>query len=152
MPFFQLDYISVFSVRVYTLLISCGDIYPNTGPSSSNPSISLNNSLSRSSGSSSLTEILTFDHHLSFIHYNIQSISSKLDILHSEILDFDILAFTETWLSPATPTDDLLIDSFNKPERKDRHNDVHGGVMIYIKDGLHYKCRPDLEPNTIDAS
>ena len=109
MPFFQLDYISVFSVRVYTLLISCGDIYPNPSPSSSNPSISLNNSLSRSSKSSSLTEILTFDHHLSFIHYNIQSISSKLDILHSEILDFDILAFTETWLSPATPTDCLFV-------------------------------------------
>ena len=43
----------------------------------------------------------------------------------------------------------ILIDSSNKPESKDRHNDKHGGVMIYIKDGLHYKRRPDLVPNTI---
>ena len=34
--------------------------------------------------------------------------------------------------SPATPTDDLLIDSFNKPKRKDRHHDNHGGGMINI--------------------
>ena len=50
---------------------------------------------------------------------------------------------------PASPADDLLIDSSNKPESKDTHNDNHGGVMIYIKDGLYYKRRPDLEPKTI---
>ena len=37
-------------------------------------------------------------HHLSFVHYNVQSIVSKLKILHAELIDFDLLAFTETWL------------------------------------------------------
>ena len=47
-------------------------------------------------------------HNLSFVHYNIQSISSKLDLLHVELVHFDILAFTETWLSASVDTDDLF--------------------------------------------
>ena len=80
---------------------------------------------------------LNLSHNLSFVHYNVQSISSKLDIIYSELFDFDILAFSETWLNPDTPTDDRLLDSFNKPERKDRPADSHGGVMVYVKEGLH---------------
>ncbi|MES9993746.1 MAG: endonuclease/exonuclease/phosphatase family protein [Candidatus Thiodiazotropha sp.] len=80
------------------------------------------------------------------MHYNVQSILSKLDILQTELLEFDILAFTETWLGPSVDTNDLLLHSYNTPERKDRAGDNHGGVMIYIKDFLHYKRRADLEP------
>ena len=35
---------------------------------------------------------------LSFVHYNAQSILSKLEILHAELIEFDVLAFSETWL------------------------------------------------------
>ena len=98
-----------------------------------------------------MTDNLNLSHHLSFVHYNVQRISSKLDIIYSELLDFDILAFSETWLNPDIPTDDLLLDSFNKPERKDRQADSHGGVMVYVKEGLHYKRRQDLEPNRTEC-
>ena len=80
--------------------------------------------------SHSLLDSLSLNHNLSFIHYNVQSIFAKLDILQAELIDFDILAFTETWLNPSVDSDDLSLISYNKPERKDRTGDSHGGVML----------------------
>ena len=57
----------------------------------------------------------------------------------------DILAFTETWLNQSVDTEDLLFQTFNKPERKDRTGDSHGGVMLYVKENIYYKRREDLE-------
>ena len=62
---------------------------------------------------------------------------SKLEILQTELFDFDILAFTEIWLSPSIDINALPLHSYNTPERKDRAGDNHGGVMIYVKDSLH---------------
>ena len=109
---------TIIATWTYSLLLCCGDIYPHPGPVSSTLTISIDSSLSNSS--CSMTDNLNLSHHLSFVHYNVQSISSKLDIIYSELLDFDILASSETWLNPDIPTDDLLLDSFNKPMRKDR--------------------------------
>ena len=65
---------------------------------------------------------------------------SKLEILHAELLQFDTLAFTETWLGPVIDTNDLILDSYNIPERKDRIGGTHGGVMVLCKKkGIHYK-------------
>ena len=75
----------------------------------------------------------------------------KLELLETELIEFDILAFTETWLSPATDTNELLLHSFNTPERKDREGDNHGGVMICVKDCLHYRRRADLESRNIES-
>ena len=80
-----------------------------------------------------------------------RSIASKLDILHSELFDFDILAFTETWLNPSIDLDDLTLLSYNKPERKDREGDSHGGVLLYIKKALYYKRRADLEIRGVES-
>ena len=38
-------------------------------------------------------------------------------------------------------TDDLLLQSYNRPEHKDRVDDSHGGVILYIKKGIRYKRR-----------
>ena len=46
---------------------------------------------------------------------------------------------------------DLLFQSFNRPERKDRVGDSHGGVMIYVKEGIYYKRRDDLEIRGIEC-
>ncbi|MES9994044.1 MAG: reverse transcriptase family protein [Candidatus Thiodiazotropha sp.] len=94
---------------------------------------------------------LTLHHNLSFVQYNVQSISSKLGILHAELLQFDILAFTETWLGPTIDTHDLILQSYNIPERRDRVGDAHGGVIIYVKEGIHYKRRQDLELRGIEC-
>lgn len=109
------------------ILLCSGDIHPNPGPSTTSSSDSLSSS---SNMSDSIFNSLSLNHNLSFVHYNVQSIISKLEILHAELLQFDILAFTETWLGPVTDTNDLILDSYNIPERKDRVGDTHGGVMV----------------------
>ena len=101
--------------------------------------------------SATIFSSLNTSHNLSFVHYNVQSVLPKLDVLHAELLEFDILAFTETWLSPTDNTDDLLLQSYNRPERKDRLDDSHGGVILYIKEGIHYKRRNDLEIRGIES-
>ena len=128
------------------LILRAGDVHPNPGPSSNSSSTSLNTSIA----SSSNINFLNLANHLSFVHYNVQSLAPKLDILATELMDFDILAFSETWLSPTTKSDDLMIDSFSKPERKDRVGDSHGGVILYVKDFIFYKRRADLELRGIE--
>ena len=132
-----------FATWLVLLLFSCGDVHPNPGPLSTSSSSS--NFTSSSGMSNTLFSSLNLSHNLSFVHYNVQSIFSKLEILQAELSDFDILAFTETWLSPSIDINELLLHSYNTPERKDRAGDNHGGVMIYVKDCLHYKRRADLE-------
>ena len=87
------------------------------------------------------------------MHYNVQSIFSKLEILEAELFEFDILAFTETWLIPSTGTSELLLHSFsfNTPGEKDREHGNHGGV-IYVKDCLHYKRRVDSKSRNIEST
>ena len=41
--------------------------------------------------------------------------------------------------------------NFKAPERKDRARDHHGGVMLYVKDSVHYTRRNDLEPLNIEC-
>ncbi len=123
---------------IIVLIIRSGDVHPNPGPTSS---------FDRGSSSSSSSSHATLDisNHISFVHYNVQSIALKLEVLFAELCDFDILAFSETWLNPSVIPSDLLFDSFQPPERKDRTGDSHGGVILYIKDNIHYKRRSDLE-------
>ena len=44
-----------------------------------------------------------------------------------------------------------MLQSYSTPERKDRPGDPHGGVMIYLKDGIFYKRRNDLEIRGIES-
>ena len=128
-----------FALCISILLFCSGDNHLNPGPTS------LSSASSPSSMSTNIFNSLNLNHYLSFVHYNVQSISNKLDILHVELLEFDILAFTETWLSPNILTDDLLLQSFNSPEGNDRIGDVHGGVIVNVKEEIPYKRRKDLE-------
>ena len=141
--------ITEFAAWLTIILLCSGDVHTNPGPSSS----SLSDSISSSSSNMSTTifSSLNISHNLSFVHDNVQSILPKLEILHAELIDFDILAFTATWLSPMHNTDDLILQSYNKLERKDRVGDSHGGVILYIKEGIHYKRREDLEIGGIES-
>ncbi|MES9882168.1 MAG: endonuclease/exonuclease/phosphatase family protein [Sedimenticola sp.] len=82
---------------------------------------------------------------------NIQSLKPKLDLLAIESQPYDVLIFTETWLSTDTSNDDLLIPNFNPPLRKDRQGRLGGGVAIYIREGLHATHRPDLSINGLES-
>jgi hypothetical protein len=67
-----------------------GDIHPNPGPTSSDQSVDTDASSSTSIWHSSSAS------HISFVHYNIQSLMHKIDLLYSGLRDFDIIGFTET--------------------------------------------------------
>ena len=79
-----------------------------------------------------------------------QSLVPKIDILGTELFEFDILAFSETWLNPSVLSQDLHIQIFRDPERKDRVSDSHGGVVIYVKENICYQRRLDLEPRGVE--
>ena len=136
----------ILSYWLVLLLFLSGDIHPNPGPSTSSSPGS-----STSSNQSIVPNLSSLCQNLSIVHYNVQSIFSKLEVLHTELIDFDILTFSETWLNESIETDDLMLQSFNKPERKDRPGDSHGGVMLYVKEGIHYKRRNDLELRNIES-
>ena len=134
---------------LYIFLCCCGDVHQNPGPSSSTSSESFMSS--SSTASNAILDTLSQNHNLSFIHYNVQSLLPKLDFLQAELYGFDLVACTETWLHPAIDNEDVLIPSFNPPERKDRQTDRYGGVILYVKEGLHYCRRRDLEPRDIEC-
>ena len=136
----------ILSYWLVLLLFLSGDISPNPGPSTpSSPGSSTSSNQSIVPYMSSLCQ------NLSIVHYNVQSIFSKLDVLHTEVIDFDIMTFSETWLNDSIETDDLMLQSFNKPERNDRPGNSHGGVLLYVKEGIHYKRRNDLELRNIES-
>ena len=90
-----------------TLLLSSGDVHPNPGPSDSDVS----SDYTSSTTSHDLYTFLNFPNHISTVHYNVQSIRYKLDFLLAEFSQFDIISFTETWLSGNCPTSDLIFPS-----------------------------------------
>ena len=63
---------------LYICLYCCGDVHPNPGPNSTTSSESFT-SLS-STTSNIILDTLNENHHLAFIHYNVQSLLPKLDI------------------------------------------------------------------------
>lgn len=135
--------IVIFSTWLTLLLTMAGDVHVNPGPGST------------STLESSLSDTLSYAHsvhnHLSFVHLNVQSIRHKLDVLYAELSNFDILAFSETWLNQSCQTEDILLHSFHNPERKDRFDDSHGGVIVYVKENIHFVRRYDLEINRLEC-
>ena len=118
---------------ILQLLIS-GDVHPNPGPESLSTSVS--STISYCS--------LLASHNLSIIHLNIQSLLPKISILEVEMQSYDILIFTETWLSPRISNDVICIPNFNPPYRKDRLGRQGGGVAIYTRIGIPSVERQDL--------
>lgn len=123
-----------------SIIMLSGDVHPNPGPDSLSRSFSSNNNSSS-----------VFNHNLNIIHLNIQSILPKMDILEAEMQNYDILVFTETWLSPQTSDDDILITNFEPPYRRDRQDRIGGGVAIYTRTGIQSVRRHDLMHGNIEA-
>ncbi len=147
----------VFSVTwiIWLLIFLSGDVHPNPGPID-NTSLdhSFNSVFSATSISSSqsvTSHPTNLSHHLSFVQLNVQSLFPKLDILRAELMDFDLIALSETWLGEQTKSDDILFQNFKTPERKDRVGDRHGGVILYIRDSLFHKRRRDIEIPVIES-
>ena len=78
-------------------------------------------------------------------HSNINGLRNKIDDISVNLSDFDVICISETKLNDHIATKKLLIDSYHNPIRKDRNINNGGGLMVYIKNNIFYKHRPDLE-------
>ena len=82
---------------------------------------------------------LSFDcksSNLSIAHQNIRSILNKIDIISSsQLLNFDIIMFTESWLTPEIPNHLLNLDNY-QIFRKDRASGTGGGIIIFVKTNI----------------
>ena len=122
----------VFILIVHSIIILlAGDIHTNPGPP--------NNPCNTSD--------------LSVIHINCRSLRNKIDIISCEIGAYDIVTMSETWLDDDVSDNDISIEGFQKPIRKDLLGQTypHGGVAIYVKDNLICKERPDLDIPGLEA-
>ena len=88
---------------------------------------------------------------LSIIHINARSLRRKLDLLDSEVTDHKVITTSETWLSADIKNNEISIDGYHPPVRKDRSDDPHGGVAIYVKNSLICKERHDLSISQLEA-
>ncbi|MCG8047066.1 MAG: hypothetical protein N0E48_15780, partial [Candidatus Thiodiazotropha endolucinida] len=61
----------------------------------------------------------------SIVHYNIQSLTNKVDVIESELRNFDAICLTETWLDNRVPDETIKINGFSL-YRRDRVGDNHG--------------------------
>jgi len=74
---------------------------------------------------------------ISFLHLNIRSILNKIDyIASSNLTSFDVLLFSESWLTEDIPNNLIHLDGYNI-FRKDRPAGNHGrGLIFYVKTSL----------------
>ena len=115
-----------------------------SGPSANSSSVS-----SDDISTTSYSHILNSG--LSVMYLNIQSLKPKLDILEVESHSYDVLVFTETWLSVNDSNDYILIPGFNPPFRCDRTYRQGGGVAIYVRHDIHVVERPDLSSTGLEC-
>lgn len=137
-----LNYLNYFELLIIMSMLLIAGIERNPGPT-------LNDSFN------SLESTLIFDEKviqekISVVHYNVQSIVNKIDILESELRNFDVICITETWLDQRTSDDILTIKDF-KLYRRDRAGDNHGGICVYVRQNIHSNRRNDLELPTVEC-
>ena len=88
-------------------------------------------------------------------HINVQGLGNKIDqiklILNSDVNQIQILGISETKLK------DIHVDSFfevagyQKPFRRDRIQNGGGGLLVYVKNEVSCKRRPDLENEQLEC-
>ena len=106
-------------IAIMTLIMLSGDIERNPGPTQSN-----------------------VQNCLSILNLNIRSIRNKLDYISTNLLDFDIICFTETHLT--TNFTNIELEGYSVPFRKDftAHS---SGLLCYTSTQLTSKRLLDLE-------
>ena len=130
------DYLNYFEIYIIMATLLIGGIERNPGPL-------LDDSLASSSVGSTF-EDKSIKNKFSIVHYNIQSISNKVDLIESELRNFDVICLTETWLDRRISDDLIKLNGF-KLYRRDRADDNHGGICVYVNQALFSCRRQDLE-------
>ena len=119
----DIDFFNYFEIYIMMSALLIGGMETNPGPHLGESS--------NSSSASGIFEKSSIKSNFSVVHYNIQSLSNKVDIIESELRDFDAICLTETWLDRRTSDDTIKINGFNL-YRRDRVGDNHGGICVYI--------------------
>lgn len=127
------------------LLLLSGDIEQNPSPYEN--CAALNQDLHESS-QNSLDQFL--EKLITLVHLNVQSVSNKIDIIQAEFGGLDIITLNETWLDHNTDSEDLIIQCFQEPMRRDRGDNRYGGVMLYVNSNIVCKRRADLEVTQVE--
>ena len=86
----------------------------------------------------------------SVAHYNVQSIINKLDLIETELWNFDVISIAEPWLDRRTSDSDLNIKGFNI-FRRDRPGDNHRGICIYVRKNIYSFRRNAIELPNIEC-
>lgn len=128
-----------FAIYLAMLLYQAGDVEKNPGPQSNN------------GDNTSFSSVPVFNGNFSVVHYNVQSLLHKVDIIEPELSNFDVISLTETWLSDSILTQDLAFNEFQLPFRRDRVGDSYGGIAVYVKNGIPSTRREDLELISIEC-
>ena len=81
---------------------------------------------------------------------NVNSLQFHLDELETFLanfpVDFQVLGITESRLKEANPpATNILLPRFNYEHMPKKS--TNGGALLYIKNGINYKLRPDLNIN-----
>ena len=104
--------------------------------------IERNPGLSSSSSDDSISFLSAAEHIIedkfSIVHYNVQSIANKMNLIQSELCNFDVIYITESWLDDRTSDDDIKIENF-KLFIRDRPGDHHGGICVYVRYNVFFK-------------
>ena len=80
-----------------------------------------------------------------------QSLLNKIDLLQVELSHFDVIALSETWSFQSIDDTDLKLLNYQSPFRKDRQTNNYGGVIVYVRDNIPCKRRPDLEVQGLES-
>ena len=129
-----IDPLSFFEFLIIMSLLLRAGIERNPGPSSDDSFSSTDSTVEQSA----------IKDKFSVIHYNIQSISKKIELIEAELSNFDIICLTETWLDYRTTDDTLALKGYNL-YRRDRTGDNHGGICVFAKRNIFTRRRNDLE-------
>ena len=86
-------------------------------------------------------------------HINTQGLGNKLDqvkLLLSQN-QIQILCLSETKLKDVHPDSFFEINGYQKPFHKDRKHNAGDGILVYVKNGVSCKRRPDLENEQLEC-
>ena len=75
----------------------------------------------------------------SVVHYNVQSLLQKIDIIEPELSNFDLVSLTETWLNERVLTKDLAFNNYRLPFRRDRVGDSKVELLSMLRKTFHVK-------------
>ena len=135
---------------------------PSSSPSNSNLNMNVNRLHRHGRGCATAAAPRSFawsTRQLSVLHFNARSLLAK----KSELADVvssskpDVIAVTETWLSPTVPDGALLLPDFDSIVRADRTSSHAsnasiasstkrrgGGVLLLLRNSIQYSIRDDL--------